>query len=536
MALSAPASRGLFFEHSQVLVVITGTAQQTDTGNNMPNHFIAVLAVFAILVSPLHAAEEKAPAKPAAEEIAERSSTTQHRVRINGETVEYTATAGTLVLKNEKGEPAGSFFYVAYTRNGIKDAAKRPVTFTFNGGPGSSSVWLHLGTFGPRRIDFADAVQPAPPPYQLVDNAYSLLDVTDLVFIDPVGTGYSKAIGETKPEDFYGVEADRKAVADFIRLWTTRKERWNSPKFLAGESYGTTRAAAVVSELHNRGMFMNGVMLISSILNFQTARFETGNDLPYITFLPTYAATAWYHEALQDRPENLETFLDEVRAFARNEYASALMQGDTLSAARASEIADKLASYTGIDRDFILAANLRVSIFRFVKELLRDERRTVGRLDSRYLGIDRDAAGEGFDHDPSYTAILGPYTGALNAYVRGELDFETDDEYEILSGKVNQQWNWEVRNRAGYVNVAEDLRRVMSANTHLQVFIANGYYDLATPFFATEYTVNHLGLEPELRDNIEMAYYPAGHMMYIHPESLQELNSDIKDYIRNTLK
>jgi len=510
----------------------------------MQKHFISLLALIALLVvAPLGAAEGKAAdrtedhnaGKTPIEPVTEKTSTTQHRVRIGGETVEYTATAGTLIIENAKGKPAGSFFYVAYTRDGVRDRSRRPVTFTFNGGPGSSSVWLHLGTFGPRRIDIADAVQPAAAPYRLTDNVHSLLDVTDLVFIDPVGTGYSKALGETEAKEFFGVEADRKAVADFIRLWTTRNQRWNSPKFLAGESYGTTRAAAVVSELHNRGMFMNGVMLISSILNFQTARFETGNDLPYITFLPTYAATAWYHKALADRPENLEAFLDEVREFAKTDYASALMQGDALAPERAAAVAEKLAAYTGLDSEFIMAANLRVNIFRFVKELLRDQRRTVGRLDSRYLGIDRDAAGEGIEHDSSYTAIVGPYTAALNAYVRGELGFETDDEYEILSGKVNQQWDWQIGGRAGYVNVAENLRSVMSANTHLQVFVANGYYDLATPFFATEYTMDHLGLEPSLRSNVKMAYYRAGHMMYLNPESLQALNGDLKTFIRETL-
>ncbi|HEX6928911.1 MAG TPA: peptidase S10 [Gammaproteobacteria bacterium] len=501
----------------------------------------ALILLVAFVTAPLPAlaaGQEKPAEKPAAESAvpAEKSSVTQHRVRIGDETVEYTATAGTLIIDNEKGEPAGSFFYIAYTRDGVRDRTRRPVTFTFNGGPGSSSVWLHLGTFGPRRVDIVDAVQPAPAPYPLIDNVHSLLDVTDLVFIDPVGTGYSEAVGKTEPKEFFGVEADRKAVADFIRLWTTRNQRWNSPKFLAGESYGTTRAAAVANELHNRGMFMNGIVLISSILNFQTARFETGNDLPYITFLPTYAATAWYHHALKNRPENLEAFLDEVRHFAANDYANALMQGAQLSPERTNAIAAKLSAYTGLGTDYILSANLRIHIGRFVKELLRDERRSVGRLDSRYLGIDRDAAGEGFEHDPSYTAILGPYTAALNAYVRGELGFESDNEYEILSGKVNQQWNWDTEYRAGYVNVAESLRRTMSANTHLRVFVANGYYDLATPFFATEYTVNHLGLEPELRGNIELEYYRAGHMMYLNPESLEKLNGDIRTFVRETLR
>ena len=468
-------------------------------------------------------------------EIRERQVVTEHSVRINGESIDYTATTGTLLLRDSDGQPKASFFYVAYSRDDVRNAKQRPVTFTFNGGPGSSSVWLHLGTFGPKRVDFRDAEQPAPAPYRLTDNEESLLDVTDLVFIDPVGTGFSRAEGDTDAKEFYGVEADRKAIADFIRLWTSRNNRWNSPKFLAGESYGTTRAAAVVSELQQRGMFMNGVILVSSILNFQTARFETGNDLPYIMFLPTYAATAWYHGKIEGHENNLEGFLDEVRGFAGSEYALALMQGSELGDARKQAVAEKLAAYTGIDVEFILQSNLRLPIFRFTKELLRNERRTVGRLDSRYTGIDSDAAGETFQHDPSYTAITGPYTTAMNSYLRNELGYEEDREYEILSFTVNMNWDWET-GRSGYVNVAEDLRRAMSTNTHLQVFVANGYYDLATPFYATEYTMEHLGLEPELQDNIEMAYYPAGHMMYIHPPSLEKLNDDIRRYISETLQ
>ncbi|MCG8436025.1 MAG: peptidase S10, partial [Gammaproteobacteria bacterium] len=398
------------------------------------------------------------------------------------------------------------------------------------------SVWLHLGTFGPRIVQFEDGTQPAPAPYRFIDNPHSLLDITDLVFIDPVGTGYSRTLGETETSEFYGVEEDRRAVGEFIRLWTTRNQRWNSPKFLAGESYGTTRAAGLVNHLQNQGMFFNGVILVSSILNFQTARFETGNDLPFITFLPTYAATAWYHNALENRLDNLEAFLDEVREFAGGEYAAALMQGSQLDAGEKTRIAGRLAQYTGLSRDYIEQTNLRINIFRFTKELLRDRRRTVGRLDSRFLGIDTDAAGESFEHDPSYTAIYGPYTGALNAYVRGELNFEDDHNYEILSGNVFRNWNWDTGNRQGYVNVAEDLRRVMSMNTHLQVFVANGYYDLATPFFATEYTMDHLGLEPKLRENIDMRYYPAGHMMYIHPPSLEKLKIDLQSFIRKTLR
>lgn len=462
----------------------------------------------------------------------ERQAVTEHSVRVDGETVRYTATAGTLFLKNDEGEPQASLFYVAYTKDGVDDAAERPVTFSFNGGPGSSSVWLHLGAFGPRRVDFPDAEQPEPPPYDLVDNAHTLLDETDLVFIDPVNTGYSRPVEDADAEQFLGVEEDVEAVYEFIRRWTTENERWNSPRFLAGESYGTTRAAMLVNHAQDQGMFFNGVVLVSSILNLQTARFETGNDLPYMLFLPTYAATAYYHDTLPERPDDLEAFLDRARAFALGEYGPALLKGDGLEEEERERIVDGLHRFTGLDREFIRRANLRVSISRFTKELLRDGRRTVGRLDSRYHGIDSDAAGERFEHDPSYTAILGPYTAALNDYVRDELDFEEERNYEILSGEVNRNWNWQVRGRSGYVNVAEDLREAMSTNTHLEVLVANGYYDLATPFFATEYTVDHLGLEPELRDHVELTYYPAGHMMYVHPPSLEKLKQDVAGLIQ----
>jgi carboxypeptidase C (cathepsin A) len=400
---------------------------------------VAFLALPALAADPGSARKDKADVEPPKE----TTSVTRRTVTIGGRQVAYTATAGTLHLKNDKGEPRASLFYIAYTRDGVADRSRRPVTFTFNGGPGSSSVWLHLGTFGPRRVQFADAEAPAPAPYGFVDNAESVLDVTDLVFIDPVGTGYSRPLGDAKLEEFTGVEEDVRAVGEFIRRWTTRHQRWQSPKFLAGESYGTTRAAALVNHLQQcEGMFFNGAILVSSILNFQTARFDTGNDLPYITFLPTYAATAWYHQALAARPAELEPLLDEVRRFAAGEYAQALMKGRNLGEAEAAAVADKVARYTGLSAEFVRRANLRVDIGRFTKELLRAKRRSVGRLDSRYLGIDQDAAGERVEHDPSLTAIMGPYTAALYDYVRGELKFEDDRKYEILSGSVNRSWKW----------------------------------------------------------------------------------------------
>ncbi|MGD8378355.1 MAG: peptidase S10 [Gammaproteobacteria bacterium] len=499
------------------------------------NRLIALLLLAATLVpaGATFAADATATkTEKAAEKPVEQTSVTHHTARIDGHTIRYTATAGTLFLRDDKGQPTASIFYVAYTRDGVDNTDKRPITFAFNGGPGSSAVWLQMGALGPRRVSFKDGIQPPAAPYKLEDNAYSILDKTDIVFIDPVGTGYSRALGDAKPKDFQGVEEDVKSVGEFVRLYTTRAKRWNSPKYLAGESYGTTRAAALVNYMQaNKGMYFNGVILISSILNFETASFETGNDLAYITYLPTYAATAWYHKAIQPRPKDLEAFLQQARDFAAGEYAQALMKGSKLGDAERNAVAEKLAHFTGLSADYIKKSNLRVNIFRFTKELLRDQRRTVGRLDSRYLGIDHDAAGEMFEHDPSYTAIMGPYTAVMNKYLHGELKFDENREYEILSGKVNRNWNWEVKGHRGYVNVAEDLRKAMSTNTHLQLFVANGYYDLATPFFATEYTMDHLGLEPSLRDHITLTYYPSGHMVYLNEPSLAQLKKNIAAFI-----
>jgi carboxypeptidase C (cathepsin A) len=392
----------------------------------------------------------------------------QHSVTINGATLDYTVTTGTIVLKEEEekeekaeGEKAkAAIFFIAYSKNGVADAAQRPITFSFNGGPGSSSVWLHLGVLGPRRVDNHDVDAPARPPYRLVDNEYSLLDETDLVFIDPVGTGFSRAVPGEKPKQFYDFKKDIESVGDFIRLYATRYGRWQSPKFLIGESYGTTRAAGLSQYLQQRhGMYLNGVMLVSSILNFQTARFVPGNDLPYILFLPTYTATAWYHQQLDaDLQADLGQTLAEVEAFALGDYTLALMQGDDLPAERRQAIAAQLARYTGLEVDYIERTNLRINIHRFCKELLRAERRTVGRLDSRYKGFDRDAAGENAEVDPSYSAILGPYAATFNDYIRRELAFESDLPYEILSFKVFPAWQY-AQHQNAFVNVAKRCAR-----------------------------------------------------------------------------
>ncbi len=505
----------------------------------------SALLLAGLLSAPLPVAgheEEPAQAEPAGEgragrhkereEPVDRQVETSHRVTVGGRAVEYTARAGTIVLREEDGTPKAELFYIAYTRDGVTDPGERPLTFSFNGGPGSSSVWLHLGALGPRRVAMDEEGYPLPPPYRLVDNEHSLLDATDLVFIDPVTTGYSRAVPEEDPGQFHGLEEDLQWVGEFIRLYTTRARRWASPKFLIGESYGTTRAAGLARYLEDRhGMYFNGVMLVSSILNFQTARFDVGNDLPYVLFLPTYAATARFHgrlaPELRERP--LEDFLREVERFAATDYTLALMAGDEFAAEEEARIAATLARYTGLSEEYIRRTNLRIDIHRFCKELLRDERQTVGRLDSRFKGLDRDAAGEEFEFDPSYAAIQGPYTATLNDYVRRELGFESDLPYEILTDRV-RPWSYaEYQNR--YVNVGEHLREAMARNQALRVFVANGYYDLATPYFATLYTFDHLGFDPGYEERVRMGFYEAGHMMYIQKASLERLREDLLGFL-----
>lgn len=468
----------------------------------------------------------------------EQLSTSEHTLTLNGETIHYTATAGTILIREEHEKEAhkakASIFYTAYTKKGA-DLANRPITFAFNGGPGSASVWLHLGLFGPRRVLMDDEGNPLPPPYRLVDNEFSLLEVSDVVFIDPVSTGYSRAVPGEKDKQYHEFKKDIASIAEFIRVYTTRHNRWQSPKFLAGESYGTTRAAELSGVLqHEHHMFLNGLLLISAVLDFTTGVFHTNNDLPYILYLPTYTATAWYHNRLDaELQQDLQATLREVETFAETEYASALFLGSKLSAERREALVAKLSRYTGLSADYIRQTNLRIEHIRFCKQLLRDQHRSVGRLDSRFIGIDRDAAGMGFEHDPSFTNIQGTYTGAFNDYMRRELGYETDLPYEIINFKVHP-WDYNVwQNR--YVDVAETLRGSMSKNPYLKVFVANGYYDLATPYFATEYTINHLQLDPSLTDNITMTYYDAGHMMYVQLESLRKLKADIDAFVKSAV-
>ncbi len=470
------------------------------------------------------------PPKPAAKDK-ETAVHTKHSVTVGGKVLEYEATAGLMPLTDDDGKVQARVFYTAYTKPGA-DPATRPLLFSFNGGPGSSSVWLHLGIFGPKRVALTDGGEAPPPPAALVDNEATILDLADLVFIDPVGTGFSRAADEkTANKQFHGVQEDVLSVGDFIRLYVTKNQRWGSPKYVAGESYGTTRAAALAGHLQNRlGMRLNGVLLVSAVLNFGTIRFDEGNDLPFVLYLPGYAATAWYHKALADRPADLAAFLTEVEAFAAGEYATALHKGASLTDAERTAVADKVAKYTGLSAEFVKRNDLRVEGQRFMRELLRGRGQTVGRYDSRLLGKDANDAAERPEYDPSYAAVQGPYTEAFNAYVRGPLKYESDLPYEILTGKV-QPWNYGPAGSNRYVNVAPTLRGAMAQNPALRVFVANGYYDLATPYTATKYTVDHLGGDAKLRDRVTMAYYEAGHMMYIHAASRAKLRADVAKFL-----
>ncbi|MEX0943764.1 MAG: hypothetical protein WD002_14605 [Pseudomonadales bacterium] len=485
--------------------------------------------------------DKKSDDKPAAKEPEDRTVTTQHTVKVRGKELKYTATVGTVVLREEvdkEGHKAkAEMFFVSFTRDGVRNRARRPITFSFNGGPGSSSVWMLLGLLGPRRVPLSkDQNERLAPPYQLTDNEYTLLEESDLVFIDPIGTGYSRAIHgeESNPDEFFSFRRDLDSVGEFIRLFVSRNERWASPKFLIGESYGTTRAAGLSGHLQDRhGLFLNGVMLVSVVLNFQTLLFRAGNDLPFVLYLPSYALTARYHGKLAAKYQRMDEqkFIAEVRQFAETEYNVALMQGDRLSAADEEHIAKKVSGYTGLSEQYVKGSNLRIEIMRFTKELLRTDSKNLGRFDSRIVGIDKDDVAENFERDPSFDIVHGVYSACLNDFVRRELKFESDLPYEILSFKILPKWKYDEFENS-YVNTAETLRGAMMKNPNLKVFVANGYYDLATPFFATEYTFDHLGLRGGLQANIEMGYYHAGHMMYVNKDSLASLSRDLKAFVK----
>lgn len=477
---------------------------------------------------------KKAPMMEAKQEkLADEEVVREHTLQLPSGSLEFTSRTGRLVQRTESGEARAAIFFTAYEAAADQDRSQRPLTFCFNGGPGSSSVWLHLGAFGPFRVDLGAEGLDLDGGRPVIPNLHTLLPATDLVFIDPVTTGYSRAAEGVDDSDFHGDRRDVESVAEFIRLYLSRQERWSSPIYLAGESYGTTRAAALALHLESRhGIYPRGVILVSSILNFQTARFDSGNDLPYPLFLPTYAAIAHYHGRLDERYTDLAALLSEVEEFAAGEYTSALFQGDRLSADQRNALAARLSDYTGLSTEYLLETNLRPHIQRFVKELRRDEGLTVGRLDGRFVGVDRDRAGEFVEFDPSYAAIQGPFTMGLNDYVRRVLGYENDLPYEILTGRV-RPWSYE-RAENSYLNVAEDLREAMARNPNLRVYIANGLYDLATPYFATRYTFDHLGLPESRRADIVSSDFAAGHMMYVKESELAQLAIDLVGFMADS--
>ncbi len=495
---------------------------------------ILLLAAIVLQVLPLQAQQRQAPdsarpAPPVAPGADQPPVVTQHQVTAGGRTLRYTVTTGLMPMKNAQGVTEAQIFFMAYTLDGAQPGT-RPLMFSFNGGPGSSSVWLHLGALGPRRVRMEDDGWLPAAPYRLVDNDHTWLEFTDLVFIDPVGTGFSRAATQELGRRFWGFRGDVESVGQFIRLYLTRHERWSSPLFLVGESYGTTRAAGLSRWLVDHGIGLNGVVLVSTILNFQTARFGSGNDLPFALFVPTYAATAWHHQRLaRDLQGDLRRTLTQVEQWVDGDYTAALQKGDALSAEERTRVADQLARYTGLTPEFVDRYNLRISLGVFQKELLRSQARTVGRLDTRFTGWDAIAGGESPEFDPSMAAIRPPYTSAFNDYVRRELGFKSDLEYHILGGGIGP-WTYESDN--AFVDIGEQLRGAWARNPHMRLFVAFGYYDAATPYFAAEYTVRHMRLPPELKARIATGYYEAGHMMYIHLPSLAKLTADVRGFVR----
>ena len=483
------------------------------------------------------AARDSAVRSEAASDTVPDSSVTLHTLRIGSVSVPYRAMAATLILRSDSGAPIGRLYYTAYTRTDAPDASRRPLAFVYNGGPGSASAWLHMGAFGPRRIVTSDAEPTPPPPYRLVDNANSLIDVTDMVFIDPIGTGFSKPVGKGTGKDFWGIDEDARSLAQFVRQYVSRNGRWNSPKYLIGESYGTTRSAVLVNRLQgDEGMDFNGVVLISNVLDFETLNFAPGHDVSYVLYLPSYAAVAAYHHAIA-RPASLAAFLDTVRQFAAGPYAAALEKGSGLAGDERAAVIRQLAAYTGLGADYLDKANLRVDLGQYMAELQRSRGLVTGRLDARFSGPEADLLAENAFSDPQSDAITGAFTAAINSYLKDELRYGGEQRYAVGG---NVEWNWSRGGRRGGGGwrgtpyVGGDLAQALTYNPNLRVEVENGYYDLATPFFATEYTMDHLGLRPDLRSHISLKYYDAGHMMYLHEPDLAQLKGSIAQFIGAT--
>ena len=502
----------------------------------------SLLAIALVLSAPAYAQDssagdvppKSAKAEPPKEDkdvvkasVEEDAQPVRRSIPFHGRTLAYTVTPGHLTIRNDKGEPTASMFYTAYT---IPSAGRaRPVTFLFNGGPGSSTMWLHMGSFGPIKVDASQPETIPGPPFRYGPNPDTLLDITDLVFIDAPTTGLSREIGKAEPKDFFGVDKDLDAFTRTIQRYLTKYQRWNSPKFIIGESYGTTRAAGLSNSLLNAGVQLNGIAFVSTVFNF--ADFQ--GDQSLVNFLPTYASSAWYHGKIPNKPP-LDGFLQQAREFASGPYAAALQKGNMLSAEEKQSIAAQMAQFTGLSADYILRSNLRVQPFRFQRELLRDRHQIIGRIDARYVGTEPDNVGEAADYDPQGSAITGAFYGALNDYLFRDLGYNTPLTYRPNNyAGIGNDWDLTHKGPSGPQQIADttdDLNTAMRANPRMKILSINGYFDLATPFHGAEYEFEHLSMEPQLQSNIRYEYYPAGHMMYVDPESARKLKADLSAF------
>ena len=495
---------------------------------------VLTLIILSMLSSLLIAQKEEAPKQSAPIPEAEVFES-QQKLTIGGQTINLTARAGTMKLRDENNKPIALFGFTSYTKNGGEN--NRPIVFAYNGGPGSSSFWLHMGVLGPKRIVVEDPKSTPAAPYQLVNNDYSILDIADLVMLDPIGTGLSVPVGEAKFEDFWGVDQDIRSISLFITQYLIQYERMNSPKYLLGESYGTFRNAGVMDRLLSQGIAMNGVIMVSAVFDLRTLLFPPNDDLPYIVHFPTYAATAWYHGQVKNKTETLEPFIEEIRIFTENTYAPALFKGDKLPQSEKEGIARQLEAYTGVDADYWIRADLRITAAEFFQEALREEGKTVGRLDSRYTGINQDLISQTADHDPQSLAISPAYITSFLDYFHNDLKVGKHLNYSITAGRrPGFKWDWSHQGNARWgataaINTGPDMAQALSRDPNMRVLILNGYYDIATVFYGVEYSIDHLGLTPEIKENIIMKYYEAGHMMYTHQPSLEKFKKDVSAFI-----
>lgn len=466
--------------------------------------------------------------------------TSEQTVTIDGKVINLTTNAGTMQLRDENNKAIANFGFTSYTKKGVSDVRERPIVFAFNGGPGSSSFWLHMGILGPKRIVVNDPENTPAAPYNLVNNEYSILEVADLVMLDPVGTGLSVPVGEAEFKDFWSVDGDIRSISLFITQYLIKHGRLNSPKYLLGESYGTFRNAGIMKRLLNQGIAMNGVIMVSAVFDLRTLVFPPQEDISYIVHFPTYAATAWYHDQIENKNPDLDAFLDEIRAFTAQEYVPALFKGDQITTTDKEALVKKLAAYTGTSADYWVRANLRVSASEFFVELLRDEGEIVGRLDSRFTGINPDLNAQDGDYDPQSLAISPAYITSFLDYFHGDLGVRDDLLYSITAGR-RKGFKWDWKHEGNYrwgtqaaISTSIDMAEAMTKDPNMKVLILNGIYDLATVFYGVEHTINHMGLTKEVKDNIIMKYYEAGHMMYTHPPSMKQFDADVDEFIRMT--